>query len=40
LQLERALGGDGLAARVERLAQGMAAWPEVQMSFRATWSGR
>jgi tetratricopeptide (TPR) repeat protein len=40
LQLERALGGDGLAARVERLAQGLAAWPEVQMSFRATWSGR
>jgi len=39
LQLERALGGAGLAARVERLAQGLAAWPAVQMSFRAIWAG-
>jgi hypothetical protein len=38
LQLERALGGAGLAARVERLAQGLVAWPEVQASFIATWS--
>lgn len=37
LQLERSLGGAGLAARVERLAQGLAAWPDVQRSFRATW---
>jgi tetratricopeptide (TPR) repeat protein len=36
LQLERALGGAGLAARVERLAQGLVAWPEVQASFIAT----
>ena len=37
LQLERALGRAGLAARVERIAVGLSAWPEVQASFRATW---
>ena len=38
LALQRALGGDGLARRVQRLAAGLADWPEVQASFIATWS--
>ena len=42
LLLERALaheiGNAALAARVDRLAQGLAAWPEVQASFRAAWA--
>lgn len=37
LQLERVLGGPGLAARVERLAAGLATRPDLQDSFRATW---
>ena len=38
LALERALGGDGQMRRVQRLAAGLADWPEVQTSFIATWS--
>jgi tetratricopeptide (TPR) repeat protein len=36
LALERALGGAGLVARVQRLAAALADWPEVQASFIAT----
>jgi DNA-binding SARP family transcriptional activator len=42
LLLERALaseiGNASLAARVNRLAQGLADWPEVQQSFLDTWA--
>jgi len=38
LQLAQALGGAGLAARVQTLAQGLERWPEVQASFLALWS--
>ncbi|HSW03829.1 ATP-binding protein [Aquabacterium sp.] len=37
LELAQALGGDVLAARLQRLADSLADWPEAQTSLRATW---